>query len=232
MVRVVKKVFSKGVRQRFSRTKSVVMPLLIINIIVYIIQVIGAGGDVLLTDGPVTEALSVKAGDALRAPWTLFTSMFAHLNLLHIALNMWILFLFGPLVEQRMGSRRFLVMYLVAGLLASLASSFLYFSAAGASGALMGVLGMAIMLMPDLRVFMFPIPFPITLRTAGIIIALMDILGVLPGVAHAAHLAGLSVGLLYGYKLTREKKKFHKKFSSKTHLDDDDVEEYIKSGRI
>jgi len=232
MVRMMKRTVRYGPTQRLKKVGSVVLPLLIINVIVYIIQVVGAGGNLLITDGPVTEMLSVKAGDALRAPWTLFTSMFAHLNLIHIALNMWILFLFGPLVEQRIGSKRFLAVYLVSGLLASFASSFFYFSAAGASGALMGVLGMAIMLMPDMKVFMIPIPFPITLRTAGIIIAAMDILGVLPGVAHAAHLAGLSVGLIYGYKLTREKKKFSKKFSSKTQLDEDDMEEYLKSGRI
>ena len=71
-----------------------------------------------------------------------------------------------------------------------------------------------------------------SLRTAGIIFAALDILGILPGVAHVAHLAGLATGLLFGMNLKKKKRRFQRKFESKHYMDADDVDEYIKSGRI
>jgi rhomboid protease GluP len=76
--------------------------------------------------------------------WRLFTAMFLHFGLLHLALNMYGLYLFGTLVEQGLGTRRFIAIYLLSGLLAS-AASFAFGKpvelSAGASGAIFGVLG-------------------------------------------------------------------------------------------
>src|SRR5262249_26451136 len=76
--------------------------------------------------------------------WRLFTSMFLHFGLIHLALNMYALYLFGTLLESFLGTRRMLAIYLISGLLGSIAS-FAFGSprepSAGASGAIFGLLG-------------------------------------------------------------------------------------------
>jgi membrane associated rhomboid family serine protease len=75
--------------------------------------------------------------------WRIFTSMFVHFGFLHLAFNMYALFLFGPSIELRYGRVRFLALYLASGFLGGAFS--LAFSspgiAAGASGAVFGILG-------------------------------------------------------------------------------------------
>jgi len=204
--------------------KSIVLPLILINVGIYILQV--------ALGGAFTNLFTVKRLDIIYAPWTLITSMFLHGSIWHIAINMWVLYMFGTLLESKIGTKRFILIYFISGILASIASNFVYDAALGASGAIMGVLGVCIILMPDLRVMlMFP-PIPMSLQTAGILIAALDIFGLLPGVAHAAHLGGLATGLVYGWMLKKKKHKFQKRFESKTRMNSDDVDEYIRSGRI
>ncbi|HYF47865.1 MAG TPA: rhomboid family intramembrane serine protease [Planctomycetota bacterium] len=87
---------------------------------------------------------------------TLITSMFLHANVMHLAGNMWFLYLFGDNVECKVGHLRYLVAYLLAGIGGDL-SHFLFFHQSdipsiGASGAIFGVLGMYIVLFPLNRV--------------------------------------------------------------------------------
>ncbi len=77
-------------------------------------------------------------------PWRLFTATLLHAGLLHLALNMWVLWDAGRIAERFYGSAQFLLIYLVSGLFGSLAS--LFFAArtgvsVGASGAIFGVVG-------------------------------------------------------------------------------------------
>ena len=153
---------------------------------------------------------------------------------------MYVLFMFGPLIEQKIGPKKFLFIYLAAGIIASFLSSLLYpiilntpLRALGASGAIMGILGVVIILMPDLKVLFF-FMIPMTLRTAAVIIAFIEVFGIfaVPGIANMAHLIGMACGLLYGLRLKKQKTQFNKKFYSKTHLDTEDIEDYFKSGRI
>jgi len=203
--------------------KAAVMPLVILNVIFFILQIVL--GDVF------TNSLILMKGDLFFRPWTLLTSMFLHGSITHLLFNMYVLLMFGSLLEQRMGSKRFLFIYLLSGLIAALVSSFVYRAALGASGAIMGMLGVLIILMPDLKVLFFFV-IPMSLRTAAIIFALIDLFGIIPGVAHIAHLTGLSCGLLYGLYLKKQKRKFHKKFSSKLHMGTEDIDEYLRNGRI
>jgi membrane associated rhomboid family serine protease len=87
---------------------------------------------------------------------TLFTSMFLHGGLLHLASNMWYLWIFGDNVEDAMGKVRFLIFYLLAGLAAALAQIFSSASSpipmVGASGAIAGVLGAYLVLYPYGRI--------------------------------------------------------------------------------
>lgn len=101
------------------------------------------------------EALSV---------WPLLTSQFLHGGWLHILANMWTLWIFGDNVEERMGSLRFAIFYLLCGVIASVLHILMNpdstIPAVGASGAIAGVLGAYLVLFPMSRIIaIFPVLF-------------------------------------------------------------------------
>jgi len=205
--------------------RTAVMPIIGINILFFVLQIV-------LGDG-FTEALMLIGSDIFSRPWILLTSMFLHGGLNHLFFNMYGLLLFGPLLEHKIGAKKFLFVYLTSGLIAAFFSSFFYARALGASGAIMGMLGALIILMPNLRLlFLFIIPMP--LWVAGIVWILIDALGIFipSGIGNIAHLVGIGCGLLFGLYLKKQRKVYQKKFSSKTHMDVDDIEEYLRSGKI
>ena len=149
---------------------------------------------------------------------TLIFSMFMHGGIAHIAGNMLFLWIFGDNVEDRMGHIRYLIFYLVCGVLASLAHVFVTAALAtdvgsmlipslGASGAISGVLGGYIVLYPTRRVTVFLFRF-LTQVPAYVAIGiwfafqLISGLGMLGGgsqqggVAYAAHVGGFVAGLV------------------------------------
>jgi len=207
------------------KLNSVVMPLILINLVMFVLQ--------FLLGNDFTSSLLLVSKDIWVRPWTIITSMFLHGNSMHILFNMYALYLFGTLIEQRVGKIRFSILYFVSGIVGAIAFSVFRPEAAalGASGAIMGVLGMTVILLPDLKVLFFFF-IPMSMRTAGIIMALIDLFGLFPGVAGTAHLGGFACGIIYGLFLVKKKKKFTKKFSSKSHLEQNDIDEYLKSGRI
>jgi membrane associated rhomboid family serine protease len=87
---------------------------------------------------------------------TVFTSMFMHGGWMHLLGNMWFLWVFGNNIEDSMGHLRYLIFYLICGVLAALAHIFIDPSSAiptvGASGAISGVMGGYIVLYPRVRV--------------------------------------------------------------------------------
>ena len=149
---------------------------------------------------------------------TLLTSMFMHGGIAHIFGNMLFLFIFGDNIEDRIGHFRYLIFYLVCGVLAGLAHVFatalfagseasLLVPSLGASGAISGVLGAYLLLFPMRRVVVL-ISWFATAVPAFIAIGLWFVfqlisgLGVLGagaqqgGVAYAAHIGGFIAGLL------------------------------------
>jgi membrane associated rhomboid family serine protease len=100
------------------------------------------------------------------AYWTVLTCMFLHGGWMHFIGNMWVLFLFGDAVEDRMGPARYLVFYLLCGLAAGLTHYLTNPTSpvptVGASGAIAGVMGAYFVLFPTARVitlipvFFFP----------------------------------------------------------------------------
>jgi membrane associated rhomboid family serine protease len=98
------------------------------------------------------------------AYWTALTCMFLHGGWMHFIGNMWVFYLFGDAVEDRMGSAPFLVFYLLCGLAASLVhyltNSTSTLPTLGASGAIAGVLGAYFVLFPTARVLtLIPVLF-------------------------------------------------------------------------
>jgi membrane associated rhomboid family serine protease len=109
---------------------------------------------------------------------TIFTSMFLHGGWLHIISNMWVLFIFGDNVEDRMGHARYLVFYLLGGIAAALMETFIrpHSNAPmiGASGAIAGVLGAYLVLYPLARVAsLVPILFIFTIIEIPAVIFLL-----------------------------------------------------------
>jgi membrane associated rhomboid family serine protease len=153
------------------------------------------------------------------APWwvTVFTSMFMHGSILHIAGNMLFLWVFGNNIEDSMGRPRFLVFYLLAGAAAVYAQTLLSPDATvptiGASGAVAGVLGGYILLHPRARVLtlvfiiffvtfveipamvMLGIWFVLQLLPAVGQVATPEVAGEGGGVAYLAHIGGFVFGL-------------------------------------
>jgi membrane associated rhomboid family serine protease len=148
---------------------------------------------------------------------TLLTSMFMHGGLAHLFGNMLFLWIFGDNLEHRMGKVKYLIFYLLCGLIASLAHVFStmafgqnpYIPSLGASGAISGVLGGYLLLHPTRGVHV--IIFSFIVRTVPAFVAiglwfvfqLINGLGMLGqgsqeggGVAYAAHIGGFIAGLL------------------------------------
>ena len=149
---------------------------------------------------------------------TLITSMFMHGGIAHIFGNMLFLWIFGDNVEDRMGHLRYLIYYLVCGVLASLAHvlataafstdpSSLFVPSLGASGAISGVLGGYLLLFHNRRVtvilfnFLTQVPAFVAIGI-WFLFQLVSGLGMLGGgsqqggVAYAAHIGGFIAGLV------------------------------------
>jgi membrane associated rhomboid family serine protease len=147
---------------------------------------------------------------------TLLTSMFMHGSLMHIFGNMLFLWIFGDNVEDRLGHARYLVFYLVCGLIASLSHVFFtiafganpYIPSLGASGAISGVLGGYLLLFPrkQVRVIMLRVFTTVPAIVAiglWFLLQLIESFGVMGagpqaggGVAYAAHIGGFIAGLV------------------------------------
>jgi len=130
--------------------------------------------------------------------WRFVTAIFLHASLTHIIFNLFALVLFGLIVEKLIGSNRFLFVFLATGIFANLVSVFFYPSSLGASGAIMGVIGVLTIIRPKMPVWIYSIPMPMFL--ASIVWAVGDIIGVFnpSGVGNIAHLSGLGLGLIIG----------------------------------
>jgi membrane associated rhomboid family serine protease len=101
----------------------------------------GVTGEATCSTLPITDW---HAGVADGAWWQLMTSVFTHVEIWHVAMNMFALFIFGPTLEGIIGRARFLAVYLIAGLASSVLVLFLAGSGSstlGASGAIFGLLG-------------------------------------------------------------------------------------------
>ena len=168
-----------------------------------------------LTDPTTGEHITMPGLGPTPSPVyiTLITSMFMHGGFAHIAGNMLYLWIFGDNIENAIGHKRYLIFYLLCGIIASLSHVFVtkfigqdpLVPSLGASGAISGVLGAYILLFPRRRVTMFFIRF-ITHVSAfwaigiWIVFQLISGLGMLggasTGVAYAAHIGGFIAGMV------------------------------------
>ncbi|UZH55553.1 rhomboid family intramembrane serine protease [Salinimicrobium tongyeongense] len=148
------------------------------------------------------NSAAVKRGEKIRV----LTSGFLHVDTAHLFLNMLTLFFFADVVIGSLGSVSFLLIYLASLLLGNLLSYYFHkdeyqYNAVGASGAVSGIIYAAILLYPDMSLYMFFIPIPIPAYVFGIGYMLYSIYGMknrIGNIGHDAHFGG-AVG---GYILT------------------------------
>jgi membrane associated rhomboid family serine protease len=174
--------------------------LLAINAVVLLLQ------QTIFTSPALTDLLEFDPGALfLHRPWTFVTYMFLHGGLFHLLANSIGLFIFGPPVERRMGSRLFIVFYLYCGIGAAIFSLLLQSFLPqppfiGASGAILGLAFAFAKFVPDAQLMIFPLPIPIKARNFIWLLVGLDVIGALLGsdnVAHLAHLGGVAAAWLY-----------------------------------
>jgi len=134
-------------------------------------------------------------------------SIFLHGDISHIFFNMLFLFFIGMPLEQRVGSRNFMLVYLISGLVGSFCQYATGVPGIGASGALMGVFGAFAYLYPHERFVIFPLFIPVPASVLLVIYIAIDALygisGAMTGIAHLAHVGGVLGGIAVAYFLKR-----------------------------
>ena len=224
-----------------TTTPYVVYALVAINVFVFIIQYLSPSftyayaavpyeithGTDLVTPVAVPGGVIPQMPGPVPIQLTLLTSMFMHGGLMHIGGNMLFLWIFGDNVEDNFGHLRFLIFYLVCGLVASFAQIAISpdskIPTLGASGAIAGVLGAYIVLFPHNRVrSLLPLGFFWTTveLPALVVIGLWIVLQFFSqvaaiadtaqtrggGVAYMAHIGGFAAGFILVLLLRRRKK--------------------------
>lgn len=156
-----------------------------------------------------TAYLALNPINVIRANayWQFVTYMFAHGDLGHLFMNMIALFFFGSQVERRIGSREFVLYYLITGVLAGVFSFLVYWATGannvfllGASGAVFAILLAYATFYPNSLIFIWGIlPMRASVMVLGYtgIEVFSMLFGFRQGVAHLTHLAGFGFAYLY-----------------------------------
>lgn len=181
----------------------VVKNLLILNIGIYIIQ---------LVEPSVTYYLGLfPPGSEDFIPTQLFTNMFTHspATWRHVIYNMISLIVFGPMLERAIGDRKFLILYIVAGLSATLLHVGIFdfyldqrYFLLGASGAVMGVSVATALFFPNMEILIYFF-FPLKIKYLVALFVAFDLYNGVSGaqtqIAHFAHLGGALSGFIMAY---------------------------------
>ncbi len=182
----------KKLAKIFSPKKPVITyALIVLNIMIYLYMLL-YDGDGSLSYNLANNYISLRSGKY----YTLITSMFLHADIIHIAFNMYALYILGPQVEKYYGKCKFLLIYFLSGILGNIFSCVFMDSnvfSIGASGAIFGLLG---------SIAYFTYYYRATLqgllRSQVVPVILLNlVIGLLiPGIDVSAHLGGLIGGVL------------------------------------
>jgi membrane associated rhomboid family serine protease len=147
-------------KKSFLSGLSVTSSLILVNLVCYfiIILLLNLYGKDFLSNNIAINPELILSGKNL---WTFLTSMFAHVDLFHIFVNMFSLFFIGNFLEKIIGRKRFFWVYLISGFLGGIFFVFgslifgeLGISALGASGAIFGVLGVLALIVPFTKIYL------------------------------------------------------------------------------
>lgn len=179
-------------------TAPATVALVAINVLVYLVTVSqGSGvaqpGGRIFTDGALIGRAIHENGEWYR----LVTAMFLHGSLLHLAFNMLALYWLGTVVEQALGTWRFILLYFVSGIAGSAGALVLSSQDAltvGASGAIYGILG-------ALLVLEYRATGTFAGQALGLIVVNLAITFAIPNISVGGHLGGLAGGILATFAL-------------------------------
>ena len=172
--------------------------LVALNVLVYLITVyqgagVSAPGGTVFEDGALVGARIYTDGDWYR----IVTAMFLHASLLHLAFNMLALYWLGTVVEQALGTWRYLLLYFVSGIAGS-AGALLFSSpfavTVGASGAIFGIMG-ALLVLEYRATGSFAGP------ALGLIVINLALSFAIPNISWGGHVGGLVGGVLATFAL-------------------------------
>ena len=200
--------------------------LIIANAVVFIIEMSQGNTKAFIFEYGLVPAQTTIWGDNTH---TFFTNMFLHGGWGHLLTNMWMLYIFGDNVEDRMGSLRYLGFYILAGLIASFTHYILYLNsgvpALGASGAISGVMAAYMFLFPNSLIISFvPLLFiPLLIPVPAVIFIGIWFIGQFlsgtfdlvlgsagTGIAFWAHIGGFLGGLTIYRAFTKNKEEVYK----------------------
>ncbi len=203
---------------RSSTFPFVTLSLIAMNVAVFVFQVsLGARGAEAFVyrmsaiPYEITHLVNVGPPPLVHLPLTIFTAMFVHAGLLHIAGNMLFLWIFGDNIEDAFGHLFYLLFYLFAGVVATmahvLASPMSTTPMIGASGAIAGVLGAYFVLFPraQVKTLLFLFVFVTVVRIPAVVfLGLWFVIQVLSsgvekgagGIAWYAHIGGFVTGVV------------------------------------
>ena len=164
--------------------------LIIINVLLYFIPLLTGSYDKLINDFCI-YAPAIKSGELYR----LFTGIFLHGNLLHLAFNCYALYILGMQLESFMGKVKSLIIYLFAGLTGALFSMIFsnYSASIGASGAIFGIMGAIVYFGYHYRVYLGNV---IKSQIIPVIVLNLAIGFLSSGIDNFAHIGGLIGGFL------------------------------------
>ncbi len=200
-----------------NQTRSIAVPvILVINIIIFILWNfrISAFFDLQFMYNNFLVSYTAIADGRY---WTLLTSVFSHNTIMHLLLNLFVLKSFGTVIEQILGTARFVTFYLIAGIFSSLCHALvsayllgeLNLPALGASGAISGIVIIFCFLFPKEKILLLGI-VPVPAYIGALLFIGLDVWGLvaqaegggLP-IGHGAHLGGALVGIIYCFFFVR-----------------------------
>jgi membrane associated rhomboid family serine protease len=175
------------------------MALIGLNVVVYLITV-SQGGGINLPGGQLFSDWALQGNAVSNGDWwRLVTAMFLHGSILHIGFNMLALYWLGTIIEQALGTPRFLLVYFVSGLAGSAGA--LWFSSqfavtVGASGAIFGLIG-------ALLILEYLATGSLMGQAMVLILVNMAMTFAVPGISIGGHVGGLAGGIVATYGLMR-----------------------------
>jgi len=171
-----------------GREGTVSIALIGINVVAFLIQIAAGDRTSDIYQYGAMQGNIVADGDY----WRLFTAAFLHAGILHIAFNMYALYLFGPFVERALGTARFVIAYVT---MAVASSVFVYWLTEpqivtiGASGAVFGLFGLALVLL---------IRTGQDVRGLLVLLAINAFISLQGNISWQGHLGGFVTGALLG----------------------------------
>ena len=175
-----------------------------VNVLVFIATSISSGS-ILGVSNAIANQAGVSSATISSQPWTILTALFIHDGIYHILFNMLTLYFFGMYVLALVGETKFFLVYFIGGIVGNALFMLLAPSnslAVGASGAIFALGGVLVVLVPRLKVMIFPLPIPMDLWISILVSFLL--LTFVADVAWQAHLGGLLTGIAAGYIFKRQ----------------------------